>query len=127
MIPIEVEQIIKVARNCLRITFYNCTLIMDLFSKDKDRSQSMNFGLGEFKTEYISLSGKLQRTYHVAFKIEDKLTMFLKAISTSNIKKSLKVINFYDCGLSEENIQKLVNQYELNQIEIDLKYRPQAK
>ena len=87
----------------------------------------MNFGLGEFKTEYISLSGKLRRVYHASFKIEDKLEMFIKAISTSNIKKSLKVINFYDCGLSEENIQKLVNQYELNQIEIDLKYRPQAK
>ena len=88
----------------------------------------MNFGLGEFKTEYISLSGKLNRSYYYSdFKIEDKLKMFIQAISTSNIKKSLKVINLYDCGLNEENIQKLINHYELNQIEIDLKYRPHVQ
>ena len=107
------DRIVKASANSKRIIVRSSSI---------DCSCNFDFGGYNYNTEYFGLLDCGDKVGDNWSSYPSKLEQIIYAISDSSMKKSLKTLNVYNCGVKAKTIEKLLKQYKFKSVTVIEEY-----
>ena len=85
-----------------------------------DCSSDFDFAGPNYKTKYFELKQCGDCVGEGWSEDHTKLERIIKAISKTNMRLSLKLMNVWECGLDKVTVENLLDKYVLTQVQVEL-------